>query len=162
MELMVQEFIKLAKHDGLEASTYYMDMVGDNQTLELAFSAELKKQLKRGNQKEFIYMVTFTIDKKKVEDLSESKIDEIEYYISSQKNRKALNLLKFSIVREQCKDGTPHWHALMISSKYLAKDRFNYYINKFGNIDISKNKSNCSQEIINYMSKSGTIKDLLG
>lgn len=108
--------------------------------------------------KSYLYMVTFTIDKKKFKGID----DEVEAFIRRQATRKPLKITRFLLVKEYCKSGVAHWHALIKTIIPLKKDRFNYYISKFGRIDISKSKTNDEDEIINYMSKSGTIECLRG
>lgn len=115
-----------------------------------AFKEEIKRQ---SSKKRYLYLVTFTVDPKKYS--GEEQEDEIENYILKQGNRPALRLIQFQLVKERCKSGMPHWHAFIESEKCLKKDRFNYYISKYGKIDISKSKTNDEDEIINYIYKTG-------
>lgn len=106
-----------------------------------------KQQVK--DLKRYFYMVTFTVDRKKCKDPEE----DIEYCIELQGKRAALQIIKFEYVKEYTKNNVPHWHALVITKKPLAKDRFSHYIKKIGNIDISKSKSQYSQHIYDYIKK---------
>lgn len=99
--------------------------------------------------KKYLYMITFTL-KEDMEDY-----DEIERYIIKQGSRKALKLTQWTVKREYTKQGRAHWHVLAESTKCLKKDRFNYYISKYGFIDISRSKTGESDEILNYITKEG-------
>lgn len=102
--------------------------------------------------KKYYYMITFTL-KPGITTPSES----IEEYIKKQfTERPALGISEAHIVQELTKNGTPHWHVAVISTKHISKDRFNYYTQLYGNIDISKNHSQKISETLNYLSKSGT------
>lgn len=102
--------------------------------------------------KKYYYLVTFTIKPE-----HNNKSDQIEDYIKQQfTNRPALGVLEAHIVKELTKSGISHWHVALITSKHLAKDRFQYYTQLWGNIDISKNHSQNLNDSINYLSKSGT------
>lgn len=118
------------------------------------FHREFKRQLKTSDYKRHVYMLTYTIDPNKYKE----NADEIEEYINRQHTRTALKIEQYQVVKEFCKNGMPHWHALVVTTKPLKKDRFNYYISKYGNIDISKNKAQETAEILNYMTKSGEIQ----
>ena len=126
------------------------------------FHYEFKRQLREESLqgKLYIYMLTFTIDPKKHPEITPEITDVIDDLIKSQASRTALKIKNYSYVKEFHKDGRPHWHALIVTYKALAKDRFNYYISKYGNIDISKNNSQQTDEIVNYMSKSAEIVTL--
>ncbi len=104
--------------------------------------------------KSYRYLITFTIDPKKYEN-QEIPYDGIEEYIIKQfTSRKALKISKAYISKEG--DGVEkhiHWHVNVESTKSLTKDRFNYYIKKYGNIDFSPTKSQNLESGINYISK---------
>lgn len=109
----------------------------------------------QGKIKTFLYMITFTLKHENIDP------DEVENYIKAQAKRKALKIIQFQLVKELCKSGRAHFHALVQTTKCLKKDRFNYYIQQYGNIDISTSKTNDPQEIINYLSKQGTIEKII-
>lgn len=111
-----------------------------------------KKKEKEANVKKYYYLVTFTLRKDTF-----TQADSAEKYIHSQfKNRPALGVLEAHVVRELTQAGNPHWHVSVSTSRPLAKNRFNYYIKIFGNIDISKNKCQNLNDGLNYISKSNT------
>lgn len=124
--------------------------------ISYTFHNEFKRQLKEDSSKDkkHVYMLTYTVDPNKYNKGDDDKIEEL---IIAQKDRKALEIVTYAYVKESCKNGMPHWHALIVTKRPLKKDRFNYYISKYGNIDISKNKAQITTEIINYMSKTGEI-----
>ncbi len=126
----------------------------------IEFHRKFINYLKIRDKKQYIYLVTFTVDPKKVPDYK-TRITEIEGFIQAQGLRTALHLSKYSFVREYTKKGVPHWHACVVSDKCLKKDRFQYYTKKYGSIDISKNKAQQTSEMLNYMSKYGNIVDVL-
>lgn len=107
------------------------------------------------DNKRYVYMITFTLS-------PNSKADQksVEEFISNQARRTALQIVKFEMVKEYTKKGVPHWHALVVSKKHLAKDRFKHYIENYGNIDISKSKSQDSQHIYDYIKKEPNHKIL--
>ena len=122
---------------------------------EQLFMSFFKRRIRETKQSRHIYMVTFTLrsDKKDCE-------DEAEALIRTQANRTALGILEFHLVKEFTKAGVAHWHACVVTTKPLKKDRFNYYRQKYGNIDIAKNKAQQTSEILNYMTKTGHIERL--
>jgi hypothetical protein len=98
-------------------------------------------------------MITFT----KRDDCQYSE-EEIEQIIEKQAKRTALQIVEFSYVKEYTKKGIAHWHCYVKSKVSLAKDRFKYYSDKIGYVDISKSKSQNSQNIIDYMEKEKDAK----
>lgn len=120
----------------------------------------MKDRLNSNNH--YVYLLTFTLDpKKQPHPLSSRAIESIESIIAAQGRRAALQVLKYSFVREYHKDGRPHWHALMVTKKCLRKDRFTPYLKKFGNIDISKSRSQQDGDVLNYMAKEGDIIEVI-
>lgn len=115
------------------------------------FHKSFTKYLKNTTSRRYYYMLTFTIDATKGN--TEEFYSAAEKIVKETAERSALQLLQFQYVKELTKKGIPHWHALVVTKKPLKKDRFNYYIKKFGNIDISKNRAQQSTEILNYISK---------
>lgn len=117
------------------------------------FHKAFKKALKGTKLKRYIYMVTYTVDPKKHPEMTDSLEQEVQAFIESQGKRSALGVLRYEYVKEHHKDGRPHWHALVETSRPLKKDRFNYFVKKYGNVDIAKNKAQQNTEILNYISK---------
>ena len=99
--------------------------------------------------KSYIYMVTFTL-KPSFEDFEKA-----ENYIKDQVNRDSLGIVNMWYVKELTKAGRPHWHACLITSKTLKRNRFQYYEKLFGHVDVSRTKGQTPQEALNYMAKDG-------
>lgn len=99
----------------------------------------------------YFYLITFTLK----QDYTPSEIDKIEAYIHKQFLRPALQIKNAYISKELTKNNRPHWHVAVESSKYIAKDRFDYYVKKYGFIDISKSYSQTLKNSITYIEKEG-------
>ncbi len=113
------------------------------------FRNELVRQVKDKEKKKYYYLITFTLKAKP----SEEDEKKIEKYILSQMKRKALRISKADYVKEYTKEGVAHWHIAVEAGKYIAKNRFNYYIKQYGYIDISKTKIQSRSEMLNYINK---------
>ncbi len=100
-------------------------------------------------KKRYYYLITFTLKP----DIEEDRYKYIYKYIISRLQRTALQVEKAHIVEELTKKGIPHWHCSVVSKKYISKDRFKYYANKFGFVDISKNHSQNYKTMMDYISK---------
>lgn len=122
------------------------------------FAKQIRAFIKRGCtfEKTYQYMITFTIDPKKYATINDELIEKIEEYIKAIPLRTALKITKFEMVRESHKDGRPHWHTLVVSTKSLKKSLFTYYQKLYGNIDFSKSRVKCVNNIRQYISKSET------
>lgn len=114
----------------------------------------LKQQDKIKNQKNYYYLITFTLRNK--DDATSA-----EAYIKRQTERTALNITSYEYCKEYTKNNMPHWHASVITTKPLKKDRFHYYIKKYGNIDLSRSRAQHDFESLNYISKSSTPTKIL-
>lgn len=120
------------------------------------FSNQIRKAIKKINER-YLYMLTFTVDLKKRKIETDDDITEIENYIIKLLRSKSLkHILRSHIVYEIGSSGNHHWHVYAECSSCLRKDRFNTYIKRYGNVDISRNKTDDEETIITYMSKSGT------
>ncbi len=107
------------------------------------------KKIRREEKKLYFYLVTFTL-KPSVNNTD----DKIGLYIRKQfEERPPLQIIEAYMVEEKTQNNIPHWHVAVSTNKPLKKDRFNYYIKKYGNIDISKTKAQTLLESINYISK---------
>lgn len=128
-------------------------------TLTLNFMDKYEKYLKQHKpKKDYRYLVTFTLDTKKT--LPED--DVVEGYIISQfVDRDALKVIEAHIVKEKTQQNISHWHVAVSTAKCLKKDRFNYYIKKYGNIDISGTKAQTLNEALNYINKDNTSKQIV-
>lgn len=103
---------------------------------------------------EYKYLITFTLDPKKV-DLSNVKTkDKIEKYI--------VNLLKttdnfrFYYVREH-DDTNTHWHCIVHRTLPMKQDVLAYYKKKYGNIDVSRSKRLADEDSMKYLGKESKI-----
>lgn len=106
--------------------------------------------------KRYFYMVTFTLKPECI-----PYADEIEDYIRKQfTKRPALQINTAHIARELTKAGVPHWHVQVETSIPLCKDRFDYYSSRYGQVDVSKTRSQNPQKTLEYMSKSTHVEHL--
>lgn len=153
MNKIAQKFYDLSQlGDDTATMAYHKSNVPATSHQE--FSKELKKILDKNKRKTFIYMLTFTISPTLHPVITPALENKIEDYIKKQAERKmTLGITGFSYVKEHHKDGRPHWHASLTTSKSLKKNRFQYYTKLFGNLDFSRTKGQTNQEALNYMSK---------
>lgn len=120
------------------------------------FLSFLRVKIKEMDLKKYRYLITFTLDPKRNRDKTKEYLEEAcEQYVTNQAWRDPLHIIYYAFVKEYTKSGQPHWHAVVITTKPLKKDRFNHYIKLYGNIDISKTKVTNIQESLNYISKEG-------
>lgn len=119
-----------------------------------------KKQLVKimdkisGKVKYYHYLITFTKDPQKCKNVTN---EFLESYIEKQMKRAPLQITQCYLVREgDDVDVHVHWHCAVQTLKCLKKDRFHYYVKKYGNIDISISKVQNLEESINYLSKDST------
>lgn len=87
--------------------------------------------------------------------------DEIDVYVRKQfTHRPALQIVEAAITRELTKRGVDHWHVQVTTEVPLCKDRFDYYIKRYGSVDISKSRSQNPQNTHVYQSKHTHIDHL--
>ena len=88
-------------------------------------------------------MVTFTIDPKKVPELTHEIRVDIETYIESLKTRDYIANPEKYVYRYEIPEGTTHhhWHVAMYTKKKIDKTRFQYYTTNYGNVDLSLSKT---------------------
>jgi len=113
---------------------------------------------------DFKYMLTFTIDPKKVLNLNDPEIqDIIEKYI--EKVLYKVSDDKCYYVKEHA-DTNVHWHCIIYRNSALkSRDFASFYKKKYGHVDISKSiasdeKSDVNS--VNYLQKEGQIKYVKG
>lgn len=135
---------------GDEQVTFYLKHFSDMTTKN--FKAYFDEQDKLANIKYYHYLVTFTLKPT----IPKSQWDSIEDYIKNQFKREPLKIHEAHITREYTKKLVAHWHVSVTTTKPLKKDRFNYYIQQYGNIDISKSKAQNLEEGLNYINKCST------
>jgi len=115
--------------------------------------------------KYYYYLVTFTLKEELHRpDLNyrSNHFDPIENYIQKQfTDRPSLGTKEAYVVREATKKGTPHWHVSVKTDRPLKKDRFHYFTQKYGQIDISKNKAQNLEDGKNYIAESDTPEELV-
>lgn len=112
--------------------------------------------------KQYMYLVTFTIDPSKHPQIDQALEDKIVQYIHTIPTRPALNIIKCSYVRELHKSGRPHYHVKIVTTKSLRSDAFITYTKSIGNVDISRSKhTNDESHIDFYLSKENPKIDLL-
>lgn len=159
MKSFVKEFSEALDNNDREK---LFGMIKHNPYNTRLFHKEFKKYR---DSKRYFYLVTFTLNEKYHKlynkNISEERAVEIESYICSQFQREPLQVQQAHIVREKTKKGLYHWHVSVETSKYLAKNRFNYYIKTIGFVDISKSKCQTIHESLNYINKSGTSKQIV-
>lgn len=117
----------------------------------------VKEQQKLNKENIYTYMLTFTTDPSKWPEISPEREAMIEDLVRQQGLRTGLGIKKYSYVKERHANGRAHFHSLIQTTKPLKKDRFNHYITRYGNIDISKSKAQQDANVINYMSKENDI-----
>lgn len=117
--------------------------------IDPVFQDELKRLINAKNLKLYRYLLTFTLR----EDVDDVKQAQVQKYIVSQSTRLPLKIQYFAYSLERTAKGRPHWHCVVATTKPLKKDRFNYYVKLYGNIDISKTKGTNSLEALEYISK---------
>lgn len=148
---IIDEYFRLYSIDKMSAALYMMKHSSSFTTKNLTDYFDSK------DQKFYFYLVTFTL-----KPTSLQQADLAEAYIRAQfTDRPALQVVEAHYVRELTKNGVPHWHVAVKTTKPLAKDRFNYYENLFGQTDVSKNKHKNLNDALNYISKSGTPTKLV-
>lgn len=153
MEICKTYIDLLKKGDKESAVDYYLNHIS-------TITRNIEDYLRSTDEMCYYYLVTFTLDPAKCNDYD---VEEIEDYVSKQfTDRPSLKVRECYISREFHESGKPHWHVSVKTGKPLKKDRFHYFTQKYGNIDISKNKAQNLQDGINYISKSTTPTRLLG
>lgn len=113
------------------------------------FWTMVKKFANKKTHKHYYYLITFTLKG----DINPADWDIIEQFISSQATRPALRIIEWHQSRELTKKGVAHWHCAVKSENIICKDRFNTYLKRYGNIDISPTKSKTLTEGLNYINK---------
>lgn len=103
---------------------------------------------------EYKYMVTFTLDPKKVDIKDRQLLLKIESYI--------VNLLKttdnfrFYYAREH-DDTNPHWHCIVHRTLPLKQDVLAYYKKKYGLVDVSRSRNLSDEHSLEYLGKESKI-----
>lgn len=144
------EWMAMSKEERLTLDKKQLHYFIDDDFLKI-----LKRRIIASEKKSYIYLVTFTIDPKLNTDMDADELEEaIETYVESQVDRQvSLGITYYAYSKEYTKAGQAHWHAVLKTTKPLAKNRFAYYGKSYGNIDISRTKSTTHLEALEYISK---------
>lgn len=108
----------------------------------------MQDYFRQQKEKKYVYMVTFTLDPKKKH--NEARVEE---FIHLQAKRSALHVTSAYVSKEYHQSGTPHWHMVLTTCKPIRSDAFKYYQNRFGNIDLNRNKYNNEADALSYITK---------
>jgi len=153
-----EEFLQRSEKEVISRTGPFMDWFLQN-------IDEINKTAKYYKAPEvFKYMLTFTIDPKKVYNLNDPEIqDIIEKYI--EKVIYKLSDDKCYYVKEHPEQNV-HWHCIIYRNSALtSRNVFDYYKKKYGHIDISKSITTDEKgdvNSVNYLQKEGQIKYLKG
>lgn len=151
MEITKQTIAHWHSLSGEDQITYYMETVGTNLSRMLDWHSHLTnyyKELEKDNRR-YIYLITFTKKDPNMED------DDIEKYIISKFQKDSI--IEAHMAKEKTKNGVSHWHVSVISKTFITKKpTFQYYIKKYGYVDISKTRSKTLKNGIKYISKDST------
>ncbi len=144
---VIEEWLKLTKR---QQTTFMLDEIyGKGLMKDFHDSMKRYVGLMDKIKLRYFYLITFTLKP----GVPEDSYKLINKYIINRLQRSALSIEKADIVQEFTKKGVAHWHASVVSKKYISKDRFKYYENKYGFVDISKNHSQDYNTMYNYISK---------
>lgn len=96
----------------------------------------------------YYYMITFTL-------ADISNYESAKKYIMKQHKRSPLSMVYYAVAEEHTENGVPHWHCAVKSNVTIKKDRFQQYYqnNKYGFVDVSRNKGSNLESILTYISK---------
>ncbi len=157
MQKQVEEFMAIL--DAEASSRYYWEqIVKTNKMKQFHLAVQLFLSKKDKINQRYYYLITFTLNEEN-KDIDPKLVNQ---YIISRLAGSGLQIEKAHLVQEVTQQGRPHWHVAVIAKKYISKDRFKYYANKFGFIDISKNHSQNYDTMLKYISKSNTAKQIIG
>lgn len=121
---------------------------------------EIDRLRSTSRMKQYLYMVTFTVDPSKHPEITPELEAKIERLLEVQAQRPALKVIKASMVKEHHKSGRAHWHVKFLTNKALRSDAFAQYKKVYGNYDISRSKGTNDLHIDIYMEKEGSVKEL--
>lgn len=100
-------------------------------------------------KKTYRYMITFTIDPKKIDASSTDTQARIEAYIIKQTSKHS----DTAYIAKEHPTSNVHWHVVLTRPKKLKYNEFNYYKSHYGNIDISLSKTESIEDGLKYISK---------
>lgn len=105
-------------------------------------------------EKVYKYMITFTLDPKKVNMTDENQKNQIEKYITNLIRKP--EVLKAYYVREHS-DTNTHWHVVVHRNTALRSDYLSYFKKTYGNVHCSRSKTLDDTHSIKYLSKESEI-----
>lgn len=107
--------------------------------------------------KEYKYMLTFTMDPKKIENTDMNR-DKIELYICNLMRKAETSKCYYSKEHEltNC-----HWHVILHRKSALKSDYLSYYKKTFGHVDVSRSKDLGDTNSMKYLSKEGKIYQIV-
>lgn len=105
-------------------------------------------------EKEYKYMLTFTLDPSKVNLKDNDKKDKIEKYISNL--IRGPDTIKAYMAREH-NDSNTHWHVIVHRRKALKSDYLSYYKKTYGRVDTSRSKNLEDTHSMKYLTKESEI-----
>lgn len=155
---IVDEYIKWTKENKTTFTNTPKRFITALAQNNYQFNMLFRQKIKESKKTQYYYQIVFTLK----DGVNDSE-DVIEDYIKKQFRRKPLQVVKAYICKEYQKNGKAHWHVAVQTTKFLKKDRFNYYIRKYGMINITKSKHKTLDNSLNYMAKDGLyhqIEDL--
>jgi len=103
---------------------------------------------------EYKYLITFTLDPKKVDLKNAAVKSKIEEYI--------IGILKvpenhrFYYSREH-NDTNTHWHCIVHRKTPFVQDKLRYYKKQYGNVDVSRSHDLSDEHSVKYLGKESTI-----
>ncbi|AXH76880.1 MAG: replicase [Virus sp.] len=154
-KLVEQAIVHLANNTYSDWAWAHKEVVKSSTFREL-LQKEIKRIKNEAQQKEYHYMITFTVSPTLHPTIDNETEKQIEDYIRSQSDRTGLHVKEMHYVKELHKNGRPHWHVSVTTTKAIKKALFSYYQKIYGNIDFSRSKGKNNQDALAYMSKSGT------
>lgn len=100
--------------------------------------------------KDYIYMLTFTVDPQKVPNMSDNAVQQkIEDYIVKVLRNKTATAW---IVKEH-KDSNVHWHCAIQTDGPFDQKHINYYRKTYGHVDVSRTRTETLENSLKYMKK---------
>lgn len=129
----------------------------------LDFTVRYMKQIIRDARywepvKEYKYMITFTLDPKKVDLSDEVLKDHIEKYIVKLLSKP--EVLKFYYTREHNSTNT-HWHCVVHRTSAMRSDYLTYYKKHYGAVNVSRSRDLSDTHSEQYLSKESKIIKIL-
>lgn len=112
------------------------------------------KTVREADLKEYKYMITFTLDPKKVDLKSAEDVQKVEDYIV--KLLKCSANFRFYYAKEHA-DSNPHWHVVIHRYKPFPQSEVSYYKKKYGMVDISRSKILIDEASMKYLGKESNI-----